>query len=266
VVVRGDDAGSSRSANRAILEAYEQGILRNASILVPAPFFAEAADLFRDLSRRRGLCLGLHACVTAEWREVRWGPVLGASAVPSLCQPDGTFYESPGDLARHGPSAAEIMAEVKAQLDKARASGLPIAYMDEHQFFGDLPGVRERLKDLARDEGLVYAHGLLPDLPPAGHSPTAGEGPIVGGAFADSAERLIASLAAAPPGRTYLLFTHPAFDDPETRAMTFEDRPPGQIALLRDQDRRMLTDPRVVQYCRRAGVRLVRFSDLKEDA
>ena len=86
----------------------------------------------------------------------------------------------------------------------------------------------------------------------------------VGGAFADPAGRLIASLAAAPPGRTYLLFTHPAFDDAGMQGMTFEDRPPGEIARLRDEDRRMLVDPRVLDYCRRAGVRLVRFSDLGE--
>jgi len=43
----------------------------------------------------------------------------------------------------------------------------------------------------------------------------------VGGAFAEPTGHLVASLAAARPGRTYLLFTHPAFGDAEMQGMTF---------------------------------------------
>ena len=69
---RGDDCGSSHSANRAILEACETGILKNVSFMLPAPYIEEAAQMF---SGRNEFCFGLHVTMNAEWDSLKWGPV-----------------------------------------------------------------------------------------------------------------------------------------------------------------------------------------------
>ena len=51
IVTRGDDSGSCHSANRAIADAFKNGLLRNASVMVPAPAFKDAAQMYRDLER-----------------------------------------------------------------------------------------------------------------------------------------------------------------------------------------------------------------------
>jgi len=246
LVTRGDDSGSSHAANRAVRDAFGRGILRNASIQVPGPAFDEAAEMLGGLD---GLCLGLHATVTDEWNESRWGPVLGAGKVPSLVQPDGTFFKATQDLWRRKPDLDELLAELKAQLDRARSRGLRIAYMDEHMAFGWFTGLQDRLQAMAKAEGLVHGRGRLSPLPQ------------VKGEFADPVERFLAQLEAAEVGKTYLLVLHPACDDEEMRGLTYGDRKPGEIARERDGDRRLFTDPRVLDYCSCRGVQLTRFTE-----
>jgi hypothetical protein len=247
LVTRGDDSGSCHSANRAIRDGFTRGILRNTSLMVPGPAFDEAARMLAGLD---GLGFGLHATITDEWNESRWGPVLGAKQVPSLVMDDGTFYKSTTDLWNHKPNLDEILAELKAQLKRARSRGLAVSYIDEHMVFSWFHGLQEKLHAFAKAEGLVYGHGLLPGLPE------------VKGDFADPVERFIARLSAAEPGKTYLLVTHPAYADAEMRAMTYDKRAPGEIARERDCDRRLLTDPRVLDYCSCQGVQLARFADI----
>ena len=153
IVTRGDDSGSCHSANLAIADAFKQGVLRNTSIMTPAPAFKEAARMYRDLE---GLCVGLHATLTDEWNTHRWGPILGAEAVPSLVKPDGTFFKTTQPLWQNKPDYDEILAEIKAQLDLARSQGLDIGYMDTHMAFSWFDGLEVHLSAFAKSEGLVY--------------------------------------------------------------------------------------------------------------
>lgn len=253
LVTRGDDAGSCRAANAAIREACLNGILRNVGLMVPGPAFDEAAAFLKPL---KGLCLGLHATITDEWHQSRWGPVLGAAKVPSLVMDDGTFFKDTRPLWEHKPrpDLDEILAELKAQLDRARSKGLDLAYMDTHMGFDWFPGLKDRLRAFARAEGLIFE--------PPGLAPL----PDLKGEFADPVERFLARLGAAEPGKTYLIVTHPACDTDEMRALTYGQEKPGAIARERDWDRRLLTEPRVLDYCRDHQVAPLRFTDLAPPA
>ena len=246
LIVRGDDSGMCHSANTAVLDAFRNGILRNTSVMVPCPAFAEACEMFRGEAE---LCVGLHATINAEWDQVKWGPVLSMHKVPTLVGRDGMFMASPTAFQRRHVLNREILAELQAQLDLARRKGLNIRYLDEHMVFRWLPGIEEMLANLAAREGLIYEHGVIPSLPK------------MYGEFATPVDRLLAALKAAKPG-VHLLVTHPGYDAEDMQGFGVGGQAAGEVAKQRDADRLLLVDPRVIAYCREHGVRMARFTDV----
>jgi hypothetical protein len=245
LVSRGDDAGSSHSANAAIHQACTQGLLRNASIMVPGPTFDEVATMFANLEN---VDLGLHVVLNSEWESVRWGPVAPRDKVLSLLAEDGNFTFTPQHLHDKGANVEEMMLEVRAQLAKARAAGLPIRYLDQHMGVGWVNGLGEHLKVLCREEGLIFAD-VLPRLP------------SVEAKFDNPLDDLIARLAAAPEG-TYVYVTHPTFDDAETQAITRRNTPRGELARTRNLDRLLWIDERLRATCQQYDVEVVRYSQV----
>lgn len=170
IVFRADDAGSTEGANLAIVETVRHGVVRNVSIMAPGPAFDHAVPLLKALEN---VDLGLHVTLSAEWDAPKWGPVLPTREVPTLVESDGSFTQNPGVLHERGFSIDEAMAEVAAQLAKARGAGLRIAYLDEHMGVGWI-GLADRLRHFALQESLVYAD----DVPYLDES-YGGEGPAV---------------------------------------------------------------------------------------
>ena len=235
LIVRGDDAGSCDSADEAIAECCRAGVLRNVSVMVPGPTFAAAAHLLSDIP---DICLGLHVTLNAEWDTVKWGPVLPPAQVPSLVDERGHFLPTPLHLHERRASTDEMMAEVEAQLAKARAFGLPVAYLDEHMGVGWLPGLDERLAALCAREGLVYA-APIPGLPNAGDGD-------------DLVDRWANDIRRAAPG-AYVLVTHPGHDTPDMQAFG------GTVAQERDAERRALLSPRLRDALESPGVEPTRY-------
>jgi predicted glycoside hydrolase/deacetylase ChbG (UPF0249 family) len=245
LVTRGDDSGSCNTANVAIWNAYKKGILRNTSIMVPAPAFEEAADMF---SGESGLCVGLHVTLTAEWDNVRWGPVLGAERVPTIVDANGHLFKTTQALSDNQPRLEEMVAEVQAQLDLARHSGLQIGYMDTHMGVSWVAGLKGPLEQMAEREGLVYS--------PAG----ARHLPRLEGQFANPVDSLIARLDAAEPG-TYIVVGHPCYDRVDVRMFSHAGMGEPQ-GVARDWQRRMFMDPKVLDYCRANGVEPTRYTEI----
>ena len=200
LVTRGDDAGMCHTVNIAIRDAYERGILRNVSLMVPAPDFEDAVAMLVGLD---DVCVGLHLDLTAEWEHLRWGPVLPPEKVPSLVDAEGTFFHTTQALHANNPVLEQMQAEVRAQLAKARAYGVNVAYLDEHMVVGWIAGLGAWLSKFCEQEGLVYnsdiaEKGLLRPLPPLAEP----AGNLV--------DDLIARLEAAESG-TYLIVGHPVY-------------------------------------------------------
>ena len=148
-----------------------------------------------------------------------------------------------------GADPDEVLAEIEAQLGRARAAGLNIAYFDEHMAFGWFPGVAERLDALQRREGLLRGYGQAARLPG------------VGGDFADAADEFVARLDAAEPG-TYMIVGHPGHDTEEMRRLGHAGLAPGQVARDREGDTLRFTSPTVLGFCRAHGIEPTRFTDL----
>ncbi|MBV9467970.1 MAG: ChbG/HpnK family deacetylase [Abitibacteriaceae bacterium] len=245
LVTRGDDAGSCHSANAAILEACQEGILRNVSIMVPGPAFEEVASMLAGLPH---ICFGLHVTLNAEWDGPKWGPVLPPEQVPSLVDEQGHFFTTPNVLQEHNARGEEMIAEVQAQLQLARKSGLNISYLDEHMGVSWVSDLRPRLANLAAREGLVDAHALR-------HLPRIKE------TFDNEIDRLVASLEVAPPG-DYVFVTHPGYAAPDMQLLGHAGLAPGQVARERDADRRLWLDARLRDYCKQHDVEIARYTDV----
>ncbi len=247
LVTRGDDAGSCKAADLAIRDAAENGILRNVSLLVPGPSFAHAVAVLKELD---GICVGLHAAITAEWPMLKWGPVLPVNDVPTLVDRNGMF---PATTQVHRDRRAEpdeILREIEAQLQRARDAGLQVDYLDLHMGFGWLDGVQERIDDLRQREGLIAGDTAAARLPRCPDSDQ------------DLPEALITRLRLADPG-DYIVVGHPGYADAEDfLQLALGKDNPGDVARRRDAQRRMFMQQNVLDFCREHDVVPTRFTDL----
>ena len=161
LIVRGDDFGMCHSVNEGIVRAFTDGILTQSSVMVPCPWFTEAAQL----ARTHGIPVGIHQTLTCEWDNLRWRPLTSG---PSLTGADGTFYRSVEE-ASAAVTHDEAVAELLAQAARFTAEDLDIDYLDVHMGavaprayteVADKLGELFVYSELARSRGLTSIDGL----------------------------------------------------------------------------------------------------------
>lgn len=152
IITRGDDAASSKSANFAIRETFEKGILRNCSVLACAGFVDHCYEVLGSL---KGLCFGLHASIACEWIFPRWKTVEQAAKLPGLTDQDGYLWSSPNVVNEHNVPVEIIVKEISAQFHKLIQIGFKISYIDLHMAFNWIKGVNEALNDFCYKKGLI---------------------------------------------------------------------------------------------------------------
>jgi chitin disaccharide deacetylase len=249
LIVRADDAGSSSSTNRAMLECLRAGVLKNVSVMVCPAAFDDFATLY--LAERSSLPehdLGIHATITSEWFAPRWGSVLGPDRVPSLLDDQGFFPPRTDDHSN--ALLEEMLAEVAAQLAKMRAAKLEPQYLDTHMLFAHSLGWLEALGDFADSEGLVFAErfsylDVLGPWPPI---------PLT----LPNLESGINAMTQPPQ----IWALHPAFNDAEIAAMDSAELPAKFNLPWRDADRHVLCDPATLEMLNRLEIKPVRFSEV----
>ena len=159
LIVNGDDFGFSSGVNQAIIAAHEQGILTSTSLMVTGAAFAEAVELARARPR---LAVGLHL-VLACGRSV-----LPHSQIPHLVDRAGNFSNQPetAGIYYHFNAAArrELPLEIRAQLTKFRATGLPLSHVDGHVHVQIQPVVLHHLVQLAAEFKIKFVRLPLEDL------------------------------------------------------------------------------------------------------
>ena len=128
LIVHADDLGMTHSVNAASIKAFGTGLVNSGSIMVPCPWLPEIAAYARSHPEAD---LGLHLTLTSEWSLFRWGPVLSKDRAPSLFARDGYLYPTETEAAsRADPREAE--AEIRAQIERARAFGIQPTHLDSH--------------------------------------------------------------------------------------------------------------------------------------
>src|SRR5262249_24934660 len=124
LIIHADDVGMAHTVNTATFETLEKGWVTSASVMVPCPWFLEVA---RWAKTHPQADLGIHLTLDAEWTDFRWAPVAGRDQVPSLLDEQGFFPNDPSLLHSKIP---EMEKELRAQVDRARAFGVPITHLD----------------------------------------------------------------------------------------------------------------------------------------
>ena len=144
LVVTGDDFGASSSVNRAIVAAHDDGILTCASLMVAGDATAEAVSLARS---RPSLAVGLHLTL------VDGRTALPPAGIDSLVGPDGRLRSGPiAAGCRYQFSRAarrDLEREIRAQLERFRATGLELSHVDGHHHMHLHPVVLDILVRLA---------------------------------------------------------------------------------------------------------------------
>ncbi|HUE82174.1 MAG TPA: polysaccharide deacetylase family protein [Pyrinomonadaceae bacterium] len=128
LIVHADDLGMAHSVNAATIKAFESGLVSSGSIMVPCPWFAEIANYARKHPQAD---LGLHLTLTSEWIPYKWGPVLPPDRVASLLDKSGYLYLTEAEAAKHA-NVKEVEAEIRAQIERARAFGIQPTHLDSH--------------------------------------------------------------------------------------------------------------------------------------
>lgn len=159
VIVNGDDFGLAVPVNEAIIEAHRNGILTSASLMVSADAAADAVDRAK---RTPTLRVGLHV-VLVEGRSV-----LAPEAIPGLVDSRGRFPDQP---ARAGFRYAfkprirgQLEAEIRAQFEAFRKTGLPLDHADGHDHLHLHPRIFNLIVKVGREYGLRAMR--VPDEPP----------------------------------------------------------------------------------------------------
>jgi chitin disaccharide deacetylase len=129
LMIRLDDIGMCHSVNMAAEKLAKTGIPFSVSLQFACPWYQEAVAILKNYPN---VSIGVHLTLTSEWRGYRWGPVTGRTAVPSLVDSVGYFYQSTRAFGKSGYKLAEVETELSAQIERALASGLTISYIDPH--------------------------------------------------------------------------------------------------------------------------------------
>ena len=149
LVVTADDFGLSLEVNEAVEQAHRDGILTSASLMVSAP---AAADAVARAKRLPSLRVGLHLVLVEAW------PTLPAAELPDLTDAAGLLRSDMGrlglDFARRPAARRQLAAEIRAQFEVYRATGLPLDHVDAHKHFHVHPLIAGAVLRIGRDFGM----------------------------------------------------------------------------------------------------------------
>jgi hypothetical protein len=254
VLIRCDDIGMCHSVNVAAKQVLETGVPVSMSVMVPCPWFTEAADMLKQYSN---VSVGIHLTLNSEWKQYRWGPVAGVSAVPTLVDSLGNFFPARSVLFGNNPKLSEIETELRAQIDKALRAGLKLDYLDYH-----MGAAVQTLETRAIVEKLAKEYKLA-------ISRYYDEVDVDGWYFtppAEKADSMILKLKTLQPGGTKLFVLHVGLDTPEMSAM--EDANPWgpkDMSKHRNGELNGLLSPKFQQLLRDQKFRPVNYRMLNEE-
>jgi len=170
VVIHEDDVGMSHGANTAFVELSRLGTCSSGSVMVPCPWFPEAAEIARA---NPAFDLGVHLTLTSEQKPYRWRPLTAPPPSAGLTDAQGYFWPDVPSV-RQKASPAAVEKELHAQIDTALAAGIDATHLDAHMGTAQMPEFVEILRRLGREYRLPVL--LVKDL--TRYNPASYAGPL----------------------------------------------------------------------------------------
>lgn len=257
LIVKGDDMGAAHGINTATIDAFKNGVLTTTNVIVPGPWFPEAARLLKE---NPGLDVGVHLALTSEWDNVKWRPLTSS---PSIADDDGYLLPmvqpragaAPGrSLKERKLNLEEIERELRAQLTLAKRHIPQVTYTWNHMGFTSLgTDVATLVARLSKEYGLVVPSDLG----------VQSIGRIYDGRDAGSvkADKLGARLETLGPG-LWLHIDHASTDDAEMRAIGHAGY--EWVAADRAAVFAAWSSPKVREVITRRGIKLTNYRDLSK--
>lgn len=255
LLVRSDDMGAAHAVNQACIESVTSGIARSVEVIVPAPWFLEAAAMLRQHPE---IDAGVHLDLTSEWSLVKWGPV--SKHVPSLVDSNGHFYPTtrqrddfPANTGflESGWQLKEVERELRAQIELALEHLPNVSHLSAHMGTAtSTPELRALVDQLAADYKLPIT---IPGLKGVSMQSTTSASPE------EKEAAMIKVLQRLQPG-AWMLVEHPGLDTPEMRAIHHKGY--ENVASDRAGVTHAFTSPKVMQVVKQRGIRLISYADL----
>lgn len=271
LIVNADDFGRSSSVNDAVVRAHCEGILTSASLMVNEAACDEAVARAREHPQ---LGVGLHLTLVAG------RAALSPTAIPGLAKasgPEAAFRDHPvGAGLRYffdRKVREQLRAEIHAQFERFRATGLKLDHVNGHLHLHLHPVVFRILMDDARTLGIRHLRLTRDEFPLNARLARGRWGhrishALVFGWLSRRARRALATAGIRHTRRVFGLLQDGRVDeafllkllpqlptgDSELYAHPSLDQSPHELAAL--------TSPRVREAIRQGGIELIRYRDL----
>lgn len=247
LLIRSDDMASSHAANESCIKVFTKGISRSVEIMVPCPWFFEAAHL---LKQNPGIDVGVHLTLTSEWDGLRWGPITPS---PSLADADGNFLSGTGDWYKKSYKMEEVEAELRKQIELAKREIPNVTHLSSHMGAPDCkPELKALVKKLAKEYKLIYETEGVTDIPDFGWDKAKSK---------DEKEKaFVTMLKSLNPGNTYLFIEHPSNKTDEMKAVGNK----GMLTVARDRHwvTEVFTSELVMKTIKDNGIELINYTKI----
>jgi uncharacterized lipoprotein YddW (UPF0748 family) len=251
-LIRCDDMGMNHSVNMAIKKVIDSGLPISVSVMFACPWYQEAVDILKENPE---VGVGIHLTLNAEWKNYRWGPILGKKAVPGLVDSEGYFFPSRSKLFENNPKTKEIELELRAQIERALNSGIRIDYLDYHM---GAAVQTEKLRSLVEDLAKEYGLGM------SGYFGEIYSNITYDAAIGDKTDSLLKHIENLEPGINMQVL-HVGLDTPAMQALTdLNSFGLKNMNTHRREELRSLLDPEVVNLLNIKGITSITYKELIE--
>jgi predicted glycoside hydrolase/deacetylase ChbG (UPF0249 family) len=257
LIVNADDYGLTPGVSAGIRQAHLRGIVTSTTSMMNRPNAVEALKIAQQDCPLLGL--GVHLVLTSG------KPVLPAQRIPSLVNPDGSFFSYPEFLAHLDQvNPDEALAEWRAQVELfiSITGGAPDHLDSHHHTSYFTPPLFERMLKLAHEldcpirnpfakndsafeDFLPYEsaqHQIAEIISLLKSNPPESPQVFVGSFYDENAtlknlKSILKTIADDPHHRTFELMCHPAiFDEELLQTSSYHQQRAQELAILETND------------------------------
>jgi hopanoid biosynthesis associated protein HpnK len=268
LIVNADDFGLSHYVNDAVIRAHRDGILTSASLMVNEPACDEAVKIAKENPK---LGVGLHITL------LMGHSALPPGKIPGLVNNRGEFSDSPVSTGMkyffNSGLREQLRAEIRAQFEKFRATGLPLDHVNGHLHFHLHPAVFKILMEESDTLGISHLR-LTRDC--FSRSRRTSHGHLLYRISHAAIFEMLSSRARRPLEQKKIRHAQITFGllqnarvDEEYILKLLPELPPGDSELYShpslgefEHEFDALVSPRVRELVNKLGIELIRYQDL----